>query len=279
MHSVDPGWWWTTRTGICAGPFSTKALAEAHQHEHGFFHEDGIVFATLELEDLAQWWPKCGPCAFSGHPDKRHRVWGAIIERHRAGESTESLAEDFGVPEEAVEAVLWVLPYAEAPATLDASTRLGRDQALALHLVDAIYQDCIFFLAESDIGAHFALDLKLLLKRMLETGYPFAGLWALYDRYQPWTSPEVEGVVSVDSRWDWDEHSLLSMAVDLGLVGRCQLELDDGAPDPLPVQTCLRLGRKVLRAHEALQLLPRHIAEDLDTVLDRLEKRREAKRG
>lgn len=30
------------------------------------------------LGDLDKRWPKCGPCAMCGGPDKRHRLWDAI---------------------------------------------------------------------------------------------------------------------------------------------------------------------------------------------------------
>lgn len=34
-------------------------------------------------------------CAFCGHPDSRHRLVDAIVNRHRAGESVEALADDY----------------------------------------------------------------------------------------------------------------------------------------------------------------------------------------
>lgn len=34
-------------------------------------------------------------CAVCGHPDNRHRLIDAIVDRHRAGESVEALADDY----------------------------------------------------------------------------------------------------------------------------------------------------------------------------------------
>lgn len=37
-----------------------------------------------------------GPCAFCGHPDRRHRMWDTIRKRFSAGESIKALATDYG---------------------------------------------------------------------------------------------------------------------------------------------------------------------------------------
>jgi uncharacterized protein (DUF433 family) len=38
-----------------------------------------------------------GPCAFCGHPDAGHRIWDAIAERRRAGDSEEDIGADYGL--------------------------------------------------------------------------------------------------------------------------------------------------------------------------------------
>lgn len=49
-------------------------------------------------------WPPCGPCAFCGGPDKRHRM----LDRHMSGEPVSSIAEDYGVtPEHVLAALAW----------------------------------------------------------------------------------------------------------------------------------------------------------------------------
>lgn len=54
----------------------------------------------------ARWWPFRGPCGFCGGPDARHRLWDAILDRHRAGDSVADLAQEFAFPVEAVLALL-----------------------------------------------------------------------------------------------------------------------------------------------------------------------------
>jgi uncharacterized protein (DUF433 family) len=46
--------------------------------------------------------PFAGPCAFCGFRDRRHRVADAWAGMHRAGDSIESLARSYDVPESAV---------------------------------------------------------------------------------------------------------------------------------------------------------------------------------
>ena len=50
--------------------------------------------------------PPCGPCAFCGSDDKRHRLWDAIAARHAFGETVEALAADYGYPAEAIARVV-----------------------------------------------------------------------------------------------------------------------------------------------------------------------------
>ena len=61
----------------------------------------------MSIDDpLNQYFPSCGPCLFCGHPDARHRVFDAIISQWGAGDTIPDLAEDYGVPESVIAAVL-----------------------------------------------------------------------------------------------------------------------------------------------------------------------------
>ena len=62
----------------------------------------------MTAKDLDKWFPPRGPCGLCGHPDARHRIWDAIIDRP---ESEEELAEDYELPIEAIKAVRNVRPY------------------------------------------------------------------------------------------------------------------------------------------------------------------------
>jgi hypothetical protein len=42
--------------------------------------------------------PPRGPCSFCGGLDARHRLIDMITDRHCAGDSVSSLAEDYGLP-------------------------------------------------------------------------------------------------------------------------------------------------------------------------------------
>lgn len=55
---------------------------------------------------ISQHQPRRGPCAFCDHPDARHREWNAWVDRHKAGDSLEKIAQDFDVSIEVVEAVV-----------------------------------------------------------------------------------------------------------------------------------------------------------------------------
>ena len=46
--------------------------------------------------------PFIGECAFCGGPDKRHRVYDAIVDLVRGGDSPERVADDYGLPVESV---------------------------------------------------------------------------------------------------------------------------------------------------------------------------------
>ena len=54
------------------------------------------------LAKISEHIPYRGRCAFCGGIDARHRLFEAISERHRAGDSIELLAWDFGVSEDLV---------------------------------------------------------------------------------------------------------------------------------------------------------------------------------
>ena len=61
---------------------------------------------------LDHYFPPCGPCAFCGHPDKRHRLWDAIIAARRDGKNTVAdIASWMDLPADAVRAVLRSRPY------------------------------------------------------------------------------------------------------------------------------------------------------------------------
>jgi uncharacterized protein (DUF433 family) len=57
------------------------------------------------------WFPRRGPCGFCGSAgvDARHRAIEAIAGAVLAGDTQEAVADDYGVPVEAVQAVIeWV---------------------------------------------------------------------------------------------------------------------------------------------------------------------------
>lgn len=56
--------------------------------------------------------PPCGPCAFCGFRDKRHRLWDMWIGLSKH-ETPETIAWAYHYPVEAVLAVISVQPYQE----------------------------------------------------------------------------------------------------------------------------------------------------------------------
>lgn len=50
-------------------------------------------------------YPFHGSCAFCNHPDARHRLIDAVQELLRLGEPIESVADEFGISLELVEAI------------------------------------------------------------------------------------------------------------------------------------------------------------------------------
>jgi hypothetical protein len=65
----------------------------------------------IESAALDRYFPRCGPCAFCGHVDKRHRLWDAIMNRP---ESSAFLARDYELPLAAVRLVRLLRPYRRA---------------------------------------------------------------------------------------------------------------------------------------------------------------------
>ena len=57
-----------------------------------------------------------GRCALCGHPDARHRLWDAWMDRQCAGETAADLAADYRVSVAYVRAVLRLRPYEDGVA-------------------------------------------------------------------------------------------------------------------------------------------------------------------
>lgn len=55
---------------------------------------------------LDRYFPYRGPCAYCDSDDARHRLWDAIVERRKAGESIPDLQRDYGLSYWAVRVVL-----------------------------------------------------------------------------------------------------------------------------------------------------------------------------
>lgn len=66
------------------------------------------VAPVTALEDLDRWLPPRGPCLICGVPgmDARHRVIDAITGAAEAGEAADDIADELGLPPEAVQAAL-----------------------------------------------------------------------------------------------------------------------------------------------------------------------------
>ena len=65
----------------------------------------------MQPEPVDHWFPRRGPCGICGTPgaDQRHRVIEAIADAVNAGDGEQDVADDYGVPVEAVRAcVEWV---------------------------------------------------------------------------------------------------------------------------------------------------------------------------
>lgn len=69
----------------------------------------------MNLHELDVHFAPCGPCAFCGFRDKRHRLWDAIIGSADAGDSAETIAAAYDLPLPAVELVLELRPYERDP--------------------------------------------------------------------------------------------------------------------------------------------------------------------
>lgn len=61
-----------------------------------------------DIAELDKYYLPCGPCAFCGHSDKRHRLWDMFID---SPESDESLAADYREEIEHIRAVRRIRPY------------------------------------------------------------------------------------------------------------------------------------------------------------------------
>lgn len=69
------------------------------------------MWSRVAMAELGKWFPRCGPCAFCGHKDKRHRMWDTMLGMLDGGDSVELVATNYCVPVEAVEAVQRIRPY------------------------------------------------------------------------------------------------------------------------------------------------------------------------
>ena len=66
-----------------------------------------------DLKELDKFYSPCGPCAFCGFHDKRHRLWDAWIGMLNAGDTPEDLADEYEADIEHVKAVQRLRPYQE----------------------------------------------------------------------------------------------------------------------------------------------------------------------
>jgi uncharacterized protein (DUF433 family) len=76
-----------------------------------------LVLAAHADPALDAFFPPLGPCGICGTPglNQRHRVVDAIAGRLEAGEDPDEVAEDYGISEEAVDAVAgWAARWPEA---------------------------------------------------------------------------------------------------------------------------------------------------------------------
>jgi len=62
----------------------------------------------LNVDEINKYFPFRGGCAFCGHPDARHRIFDAIIER---ADNNEILADDYECPEAVVKMIKDLKPY------------------------------------------------------------------------------------------------------------------------------------------------------------------------
>jgi len=66
----------------------------------------------MDISSLDKFYPPCGPCAFCGHPDKRHRLWDIFLDDP---ESDENVAADYDTSVEHVREVRRLRPYKPTP--------------------------------------------------------------------------------------------------------------------------------------------------------------------
>lgn len=66
------------------------------------------MWAKAAIAKLDRYFPPCGPCAFCGGKDARHRVWDTLMDRP---EPATVVAADMEYPVEAVRMVRRIRPY------------------------------------------------------------------------------------------------------------------------------------------------------------------------
>ena len=64
-----------------------------------------------DLAELDKHFPPCGPCGLCGFHDKRHRLWDSIMGNYSAGDTADTIADNYSHSIEAVLAVLRIRPY------------------------------------------------------------------------------------------------------------------------------------------------------------------------
>lgn len=62
----------------------------------------------MDISVLDKFYTPCGPCAFCGHPDKRHRLWDMFLD---SPDSVEQIAADYDTSVEHVREVRRLKPY------------------------------------------------------------------------------------------------------------------------------------------------------------------------
>lgn len=107
MTAPDP---LTVSCSFCDATPGQRCMAPGDwaRKPHAARRKLALVLAAHADPSLDAHFPRLGPCGICGTPglDQRHRVIDAIAEQLAAGESPEELAEDYGVPVDAVETVL-----------------------------------------------------------------------------------------------------------------------------------------------------------------------------
>jgi hypothetical protein len=66
------------------------------------------MFSKAAIAQLDKFYGPCGPCAFCGHHDKRHRLWDVFLDNY---DDDTAIAAEFGVSTDYVRAVRIIRPY------------------------------------------------------------------------------------------------------------------------------------------------------------------------